>query len=86
MVIRLPCDSFTVVRALIPSMMRSTSAGVGLSFRKSPLASTWFITERLKITSRAMLARFLVPVGEAAPSISGVMMLLSWARIVTAAS
>ena len=75
-----------MVRDLIPSINRSCSTGDGCDAIQPPLARISPITFRLKITSRAMPARFLLAVVDAAPSINGVMMLLSCARIVVDAS
>ncbi len=47
-----------------------------------PVTRIWPITLRLKITACAMPARLAFAVGDAAPSINGVMMLLSCARMV----
>ena len=76
----------TTVRALISWISLSWSTGEGSFAIQPPATSTWFITLRLKITALAMPARLALPVAAAAPSISGVMMLLFCARMVTEAS
>src|ERR1700754_1960536 len=82
MVMRLSRAVCKTVRDLMPSMSLSCSSGVGFVAIQPPATRISDSTLRLKITSRAMPARFLVPVVEAAPSINGVMMLLSCGRVV----